>query len=154
WDRWFMPRSVAEQIESISDAAIEEAITSGSAGCRYSVIVRTAGYGQSRWCGIEKSILERVTRTFLIDAHSREPKDIGALASEIAKAIRLDSVNSRKKGLDAAVLFVQATRFLCGGHIADQIERLLLPRGPTTPPHDGTIRFSCVVDRCELEQPL
>jgi hypothetical protein len=59
----------------------------------------------------------------------------------------------RKKGLDAEALFLQATRFLCGGHLADHIQRLVIPLGPTTPHHDGTIRFSCVVDLFSLDQP-
>jgi hypothetical protein len=59
----------------------------------------------------------------------------------------------RKKGLDAEALFVQATRCLCGGHIADQIQRLLIPLGPTTQHHKWTIRLACVVDLFELDEP-
>src|SRR5712691_1306882 len=59
----------------------------------------------------------------------------------------------RKKGLDAEALFIQATRFLCCGHSADQIQRLLIPLGPTTPHHDWTRRLSGVVDLFSLDQP-
>src|SRR5438093_6125176 len=59
----------------------------------------------------------------------------------------------RKKGLDAEALFIPATGSFCGGHIADQIQRLVIPLGPTTPHHDWTICLSCVVDLLSLDQP-
>ena len=58
-----------------------------------------------------------------------------------------------KKGLDAEPFFIQATRLLCCGHIADQIQRLLISLGPTTQHHDGTIRLACAVDLLQLNQP-
>src|SRR5207247_8462353 len=58
-----------------------------------------------------------------------------------------------EKGLDAESLFIQATGLLCCGHIADQIQRLLIPLGPTTQHHDGTISISCDMDFLSLDQP-
>src|SRR5215831_18813270 len=58
-----------------------------------------------------------------------------------------------EKSLDAEAFFIQATGFLCGGHSADQIQRLLIPLGPTTQHHDWAIRLSCTVDRLQLDQP-
>ena len=48
--------------------------------------------------------------------------------------------------LDAEALCIQATGVLGWSHIADHIQRLVIPLGPTTPHHDGTIRLSCAVD--------
>src|SRR5215475_10631161 len=58
-----------------------------------------------------------------------------------------------EKGLDAEPLFIQATGFLCCGHIADQIQRLVIPLGPTTQPQDWSIRLACDVDLLALDQP-
>src|SRR5215510_16376142 len=58
-----------------------------------------------------------------------------------------------EKGLDAEAFFIPATGFLCCGHIADQIQRLLIPLGPTTQHHDGTISLACAVDLLQLDQP-
>src|SRR6266581_7443363 len=44
-----------------------------------------------------------------------------------------------EKGLDAETLLIIAARLLCGVHIADQIQRLLIPLGPTTQYHDRPI---------------
>jgi hypothetical protein len=57
-----------------------------------------------------------------------------------------------EKGRNTEALFLPATGFLCGGHMADHIQRLVLPLGPTTPPHDGTIRLARVVDLLAREQ--
>src|SRR2546428_10592989 len=57
-----------------------------------------------------------------------------------------------EKGLDAEALCIKATGFLCCGHIADQIQRLVIPLGPTTQHHDGTIRLSCDMDVLDLDQ--
>jgi hypothetical protein len=35
---------------------------------------------------------------------------------------------------------------LCGSHIADHIQRLVIPLGPTTQHHDGAISLACAVD--------
>ena len=48
--------------------------------------------------------------------------------------------------LDAESLFIQATGFLCYGHRADHIQRLVIPLGPTTQHHDGTICIACAMD--------
>src|SRR6266513_4471913 len=58
-----------------------------------------------------------------------------------------------EKGLDAEALFIPATGCLCSGHITDQIQRLLIPLGPTTQHHDWTISLSCAVDLLQLDQP-
>ena len=48
--------------------------------------------------------------------------------------------------LDAEALFIKATGFLGCGHIAHQIQRFLIPFGPTTQHQDGTIRLACDMD--------
>src|SRR6266852_479685 len=45
----------------------------------------------------------------------------------------------REKGLDAETLLIIAARLLCCVHITDQIQRLLIPLGPTTQSHHRTI---------------
>jgi hypothetical protein len=55
--------------------------------------------------------------------------------------------------LDAEALCIQATGFLCGGHLPDHIQRRLRPLGPTTPPHHGPIRLACAVDLLSRDQP-
>jgi hypothetical protein len=51
-----------------------------------------------------------------------------------------------EKGLDAEALLIQATRLLGCRQIADQIHGLVIPLGPTTPHHDGTIRLAGNLD--------
>src|SRR5918994_428611 len=58
-----------------------------------------------------------------------------------------------EKGLDAEPLFIPATGFLGCGHIADQIQWLLIPLGPTAQQQDWTIRLACDVDLLALDQP-
>src|SRR5262245_17767725 len=58
-----------------------------------------------------------------------------------------------KKGLNTEALCIEATRFLCCRHITDHLQGRVIPFGPTTQPHDGTIRFSCVVGLFSLDQP-
>src|SRR5215468_3802011 len=58
-----------------------------------------------------------------------------------------------QKSRDAEALFIPATRFLCGGHIADHIQRFVIPLGPTTQHHDWPLRLSGIVDLFELAQP-
>ena len=58
-----------------------------------------------------------------------------------------------EKGLDAESLFIQATGLLCCGQIADQIQRLLIPFGPTTQQQDWPICLACDVDLLSLDQP-
>src|ERR1700756_98510 len=57
-----------------------------------------------------------------------------------------------EKGLNTESLFIQATGFLCCGQIADHIQRLVIPLGPTTQHHDWTIRLARVVDLLALDQ--
>src|SRR5919202_2696300 len=57
-----------------------------------------------------------------------------------------------EKSLNTEALFIQATGFLCGGHIADHVQRLMIPLGPTTQYHDGTIRLACDMDVFDLDQ--
>src|SRR6266705_6694243 len=45
----------------------------------------------------------------------------------------------REKGLDAETLLIIAARLLSGVHIADQIQRILIPLGPTTQDHHRPI---------------
>ena len=47
---------------------------------------------------------------------------------------------------------IHVTRLLGGRQIADQIQGLLIPLGPTTQHHDGTIRLSRDIDILELNQ--
>src|SRR6266436_1402324 len=58
----------------------------------------------------------------------------------------------REKGLNTEALCIRATGVLCWGHVADQRQRILIPLGPTTPHHDGTIRLSCAMDVLSLDQ--
>src|SRR5215510_12825321 len=58
----------------------------------------------------------------------------------------------RKKSLNTEALLIQATGFLCCRYITDQIQWLLIPLGPTTQHHDGTIYLSCDMDVLELNQ--
>jgi hypothetical protein len=44
-----------------------------------------------------------------------------------------------EKGLDEETLLIRAARLLCSVHIADQIQRLLIPLGPTTEDHHRPI---------------
>src|SRR5262245_29560520 len=57
-----------------------------------------------------------------------------------------------KKSLDTKALFIQATGFLCESHITNQIQWLLIPLGPTTQHHDGTICLTCDMNILELNQ--
>src|SRR5262245_54275191 len=54
--------------------------------------------------------------------------------------------------LDADTLFIKAPGCLGGGHMAHQLQRFLLPFGPTTPPQDGTRRLAGDVDLLALAQ--
>src|SRR5712691_3098865 len=47
----------------------------------------------------------------------------------------------REKRLDPKSLGIHATRFLCGSHIGDQRERLLISLCPATEQHNRTIIF-------------
>jgi site-specific DNA recombinase len=47
--------------------------------------------------------------------------------------------------LDAEALLIPATRLLCCRQIADHIQGLLIPLGPTTQHHDGAIHLSCAI---------
>src|SRR5215510_1902941 len=58
-----------------------------------------------------------------------------------------------EKGLDAEALLIPATRRLGCRQIADQIQGLVIPLGPTTPHHDWPIRLACDRDLFELNQP-
>jgi hypothetical protein len=51
-----------------------------------------------------------------------------------------------EKSLDADALLIQATRLLGCCQIADQIQGLVIPLGPTTPHHDGAIPLSGDID--------
>jgi len=48
--------------------------------------------------------------------------------------------------LDVKALLIQATGLFRCGHRTDQIQRFLIPLGPTTQHHDGTIRIACTMD--------
>src|SRR5215813_11763701 len=50
-----------------------------------------------------------------------------------------------KKSLNPEALLIQATGFLCWRHITDHIQGLLIPLGPTTQHHAGTIALSCAM---------
>src|ERR1041384_5335313 len=57
-----------------------------------------------------------------------------------------------EKGLDAEPLLIIVACLLSCRQVADQIQRLLIPLGPTTPHHDGTIRLSGNIDLLQRHQ--
>jgi hypothetical protein len=56
-------------------------------------------------------------------------------------------------GLDTEALLIPATRLLGCRQLAHHRQGLVIPLGPTTPPHDWTIRIACDQDLFELNQP-
>jgi hypothetical protein len=58
-----------------------------------------------------------------------------------------------EKGRDTEALLIQATRLRGCRQIAHQIQRLVIPLGPTTPHHDWTIRLACERALFALTQP-
>src|SRR5437764_10387437 len=58
----------------------------------------------------------------------------------------------REKGLDPEAFGIQATRLLSCVHIADHIQRLFLPFGPTTEEEDWPICVTCHGRLRELDE--
>src|SRR5262245_9654879 len=58
----------------------------------------------------------------------------------------------REKSRNTEALFIPATGFLGCRPITDQIQRLVIPLGPTTQHHDGTIGLWCAMDVLDRNQ--
>jgi hypothetical protein len=54
-------------------------------------------------------------------------------------------------GLQTEALFLPAPGGLCCQPMADHLPRLVIPRGPTTQPQDGTLRLACAMDVLDRE---
>ncbi len=56
WDRWSAPRRLTSGIEkSRSDEELEELLSHGIAGSAAALVVKSAGYGDTKWTGFESA---------------------------------------------------------------------------------------------------